>query len=414
MAGRARALRASWLLLLSAAGVGCSDGRREPGPDEVPGNRLTIYSSQPLSGALAGRARDMVRAQRLALDEAGGRVGRWRVSYVPLDNANPPTGSWDPELVATNARRAAQDRTTIAYLGEMGSGASAVSVPILNEAGILAVSPLDGVAGLTRRQGAGHGEPEKYYPSHRRTFARLVPGDHVQAAALVSYMQDHRVRRLFVLHDDSLYGGSLAADVQRRAQPAGIRVLANREIDPLRAGRRSLASEVSASRADALLYAGLLRPGVTGLVRALHAARPGLRLFGPSALANPAFAGGLGPAQERIYLTAPALPARLLGPAAARFRDRFRAAYGSPPDPFAVYGYEAMRAVLGAIRAAGADGNRRGRVVGSLLATGGLRSSPLGAYELDRLGDTSIRTYGSYRVRGGRLVFDRVLDPFGA
>ena len=402
------------LALLSAQAGGCSSGERHRDPDEVPGSRLTIYSSQPLSGALGDRARDMVRAERLALDQSGGRAGRWRLSYVPLDNADPRTGSWDPGLVATNARRAAQDATTIAYLGEMDSGGSAISIPILNDAGILTVSPLDGVAGLTRRRGAGHGEPEKYYPTHRRTFARLVPSDDVQAAALVSYMQDLRVRRLFILHDDSLYGGSLAVNVARRARPAGIRVLVNREIDPLRARRPALAAEMAAPRADALLYTGVLRPGVTGLLRALHAALPRLRLFAPSALANPMFAAGLGAAQGRIHLTAPALPPHLLAPASSRFRDRFRAAYGSPPDPFAVYGYEAMNAVIDSIRNAGAEANHRRQVVRSLFATARLRSSPLGTYSLDRLGDTSIQTFGSYRVRRGRLVFDRVLDPLGA
>ena len=411
---RLRALTAGCLALLSAPAGGCSTGARERDPDEVPGNRLTIYSSQPLSGALGDRARDMVRAERLALDEAGGRAGRWRLSYVPLDNADPRTGSWDPALVATNARRAAQDPTTIAYIGEMDSGGSAISIPILNDAGILTVSPLDGVAGLTRRRGAGHGEPEKYYPTHRRTFARLVPADYVQAAALVSYMQDLHVRRLFILHDDSLFGGSLAVNVQRGAQPAGIRVLANREIDPLRASRPGLAAEVAASRADALLYTGVLRPGVTGLLRALHAARPRLKLFAPSALAAPAFAAGLGTAQQRTYLTAPAVPPGLLPPEASRFRDRFQAVYGTRPDPFAVYGYEAMSAVIEGVRHAGGDANHRRRVVRSLFASARLRSSPLGTYSLDRLGDTSIRTYGSYRVRGGRLVFDRVLDPLGA
>ena len=75
------------------------------------------------------------------------------------------------------------------YLGEFNSGGSAISLPITNEAGILQVSPSNTYVGLTRAEGADKGEPDKYYPSGKRTFGRVVPADHIQAAAQVAYQK---------------------------------------------------------------------------------------------------------------------------------------------------------------------------------------------------------------------------------
>ena len=408
-----RALAVALLLLVAAPVAGC--GSDEPRQDDavVRGGRMAIYSSQPLSGYQAARARDVVDAQRLALREAQGRAGRWRIVHVPLDNADPRTGLWSPALVAANARRAAQDPRAIAYLGEMDAGASAVAIPILNERGLLAISPLDGVPGLTRRAGAGQGEPEKYYPTRRRSFARLVPPDDVQAAALVALMQDEGATRLYLTHDDSLYGRSLARNLEQRARLGGVVVVADRGIAPRAADPRAIAADVARSRADAFIYAGQLQPGVGLLYRSVHAADRRARLLAPTALAQPAFISLLGAAQGSMRVVSPVLPPEVRGPEAQSFARRFRAAYGRAPDPAAAHGYETMAATLQAIRRAGADGNRR-RAVGASVLRLRDRSSVLGRYDMDPSGDPSFQTFGAYRIRAGRLAFDRVLDPLGA
>jgi len=72
-----------------------------------------------------------------------------------------------------NARRAAADSSAIGYIGEFNSGASAISMPILSEAGIPQISPSNTYVGLTRSgSGAAPGEPDKYDP---RWSAALLP-----------------------------------------------------------------------------------------------------------------------------------------------------------------------------------------------------------------------------------------------
>src|SRR3712207_6253460 len=105
---------------------------------------------------------------------AGGKAGNFKIKYVSLDDATAATGKWEPGKVSENARKAVQDDKTIAYLGEFNSGASAISIPLLNEAGILQVSPSNTYVGLTRAEGAEKGEPQKYQPSGTKTFGRVV------------------------------------------------------------------------------------------------------------------------------------------------------------------------------------------------------------------------------------------------
>ena len=91
----------------------------------------------------------------------------------PLDDSTAQRGEWDPGQTTENARMAIRDSTTIGYLGEFNSGASAVSIPLLNRVGIAQVSPTNTAVGLTSAgAGASPGEPDKYYPTgvaHVRT-----------------------------------------------------------------------------------------------------------------------------------------------------------------------------------------------------------------------------------------------------
>src|SRR5438045_8067065 len=141
----------------------------------------------------------MVNGERLALSQAGGRAGRFRVGYVSLDDSDPRTGRLDPGVTAANAKIAAQDTSTIAYIGEYSSVAPAVALPLINAAGILQVSPGSPYVGLTSSLDAGQYEPQRFYPSGRRTFGRLQPGDPAQAAAQAALMRALGMRSVYVV-----------------------------------------------------------------------------------------------------------------------------------------------------------------------------------------------------------------------
>ena len=78
---------------------------------------------------------------KLALSQAGGKAGSFTVNYQPLDDSTAQAGKWDPTQTAANARKVATDPKAVYYVGEFNSGASEVSIPILNEAGRPAGQP---------------------------------------------------------------------------------------------------------------------------------------------------------------------------------------------------------------------------------------------------------------------------------
>jgi branched-chain amino acid transport system substrate-binding protein len=254
---------------------------------------LTIYSSLPLSGVSRAQTTDAVRGMRLALERAGGRAGGRPIRFVSLDDASRRSGVWEPELAARNARRAARDGSTIAYLGEFNSGATAISLPILNEAGILQISPSNTAVGLTRGgPAADRGEPDKYYPSGRRTYGRIIPADHTQGQAAGAMVRDAGVRRLLVVHDGEVYGKGLARIARDAARARGVRIVGFRRHSFRCRNTRRIAR--LARRADGVFYGGITANCASRLWRALHRSKRSLRLFAGDGVAESGFTRRIG------------------------------------------------------------------------------------------------------------------------
>ena len=370
---------------------------------------LTIYSSLPLQGPDRDRARDMVNAIKLALQDTGGKVGPLNITYVPLDSATPEAGTWTGDKVLDNARKAVRDVNAIAYIGERDSAATALSVPLTNEGHILQVSPSSTYDGLTRTS-RRQGEPDRFYPSGERTFGRVVPADHVQASALVGYMKASGVRSIALLADREIYGGGIADGIEKAAARQDIEVFDRGRIDASRGDLTGAARKIAETGADAFLFAGTTDTGAARIFTAVGAAKSSMLLFGPAAVADHGFLNRLPAAvQRRMRVTTPTLPTRLLPRSARGFRDRFRTTFGRQPASEALQAYEAASAVLQAIRSAGARGNNRQAVTDAFFAIRN-RDSVLGRYSIDRFGDTSLSTYAGNRVRGSQFVLDKVLQ----
>ncbi|MFM8413324.1 MAG: ABC transporter substrate-binding protein [Planctomycetota bacterium] len=147
--------------------VGC----RPADPDLV-----KIVSSLPRTGSAKHQSDTLVRGIRMAIEESEGRVGRYRIEYLDLDDSTAAAGQWTSEAEAANARRALQDPDVCAYIGTFNSGAAKVSMPILNLGDLLMVSPANTAVGLTKPGLGMPGEPEVYRPTGRRSRRPSGPG----------------------------------------------------------------------------------------------------------------------------------------------------------------------------------------------------------------------------------------------
>ncbi|MGP0102173.1 MAG: branched-chain amino acid ABC transporter substrate-binding protein [Solirubrobacteraceae bacterium] len=398
------ALAAVFLGVVGCGGVSVSDVA------EATGGQLTVYSSLPLQGPTAAISEQIVDGEKLALADADGRAGPFKIAYESLDDASPTSGQWSPGITASDAKVAAQDTSTIAYLGDFDSGATAISLPFMNEAGILQISPASPYVGLTSSFDAGQDEPERFYPSGKRTFVRLAPGDTAQASAQVQLMRSLGVHRLYVLDDQDPFDVPLADIVADYAEQAGIAVLAHDSLSTV-AGAvfTGEVEKIVESRAQAVFLAGGEGKGTAELWRDLHEAAPHLLLLGSSSMAGESFTSQIGAASEDTYLTTPVLPIGLYPPVAQRVLRHYRAVFGTEGGVYALYGYEAMTVVLDAVRSSGARGNDRQTVIDRVFATKD-RDSVIGRYSVEPNGETTLSQYGVDRISAGRPVFLRAID----
>jgi branched-chain amino acid transport system substrate-binding protein len=398
----------SWLAALAVlvALPGCGGVGASPAAETV-GTQLTIYSGLPLQGPAGPIAKQIVGGEKLALADAGGRVGRFTVSFVSLDDSGAKTGEWDPDVTSANAKAVAQDPTTIAYIGDYNSGATAISLPLINGAGILQVSPASPYVGLTSSLDAGQDEPERFYPTGKRTFGRIAPGDPVQAAAQVAAMRMLGVKRVYVIADQDPFDSPLAAIVAADAQAAGIEAVGSDTLT-IAAGANFTGeiAKVAASGAQAVFVSATATAQAAQLFAELHSAAPRMSLLASSAMDNPVFTAGLGSAEKASTVASPLLPLRSYPASAQRVLRQYNRQFGEAANPYALYGYEAMSAVLAAIRAAGVHGDDRQSVIDRLLSMHE-RRSVLGVYSMRPSGEATFSTYAIDRVAHGQPVFWR-------
>jgi branched-chain amino acid transport system substrate-binding protein len=333
---------ASATQIASATLTGCLGDGGDDEPARIRGDVATVYTSVPRHGVSVSAADEVLAGERRALAERRGRAGGLRVRLRELPATDDRDHPWDPGLVASNAHRAADDPTAVAYLGELDYGATAVSLPITNDAGLLQVSPGDGLTSLTRRPpGRPRAGPERYYPAGRRSFVRLGPSDLDEARALVSEVKSRGARRLAVVFDREIYGRELAAQVTTLAREQGITPVAAEEYRGRVDDIPDIARKLGEADPDVVVQLGVAGRGTIPMLVAVSDRLPGVPMLASSGmLALPELA--LPPEPEQIEAVGPALKPETAG-------------------------YEAMRLVLAAIDRGGRD---RRRVIAAGLALG--------------------------------------------
>jgi branched-chain amino acid transport system substrate-binding protein len=351
------------------------------------GTTLTVYASAPPGVAGSQAAADVLAAEQLAYRQAGSKLGSFKLQFAKL------TGS----KVSDNARTAIEDTSSIAYLGELDPGLSAESLGITNAQDLLQVTPTDTAAALTQTNSSVPGAPNRYYESlgtYGRTFARVVPTTSLEAKAQVQEMQALNVSKLYVGIDGSQYGRAIAQAVRTDAASASITVVP------------------SMSGADAAFFGASSDAVAARMFNSAASSAPTLKLFGPSALDDAAFASQLSSARN-VFVSSPGfLTKDLSATAVSQFLKPFQDTYHRTPSPQAIFGYEAMSAVVSVLHKAGAAANDRDTVVKDFFAIRN-RDSVLGTYSINVNGDTSIAPFVISHLVGGKLVPFKFLQVQG-
>ncbi|NBT12510.1 MAG: branched-chain amino acid ABC transporter substrate-binding protein [Planctomycetia bacterium] len=395
-----RSGRAAFFAFVMVASVGC----RPADP-----NVVKIVSSLPRTGSAKQQSDTIVGGIRMAIEEAGGTAGPFRVEYLDLDDSTAAAGQWTSEAEAANARRALQDPDVVAYIGTFNSGAAKVSMPILNLGDLLMVSPANTAVGLTKPGLGVPGEPGVYRPTGRLNYARVVPADDLQGPLSADWAKRRGVRKVYILDDNEVYGKGIADLFDERCREIGIEVLGHDSIDAKAQEFKSLMASVKAARPDLVYFGGTTQSKGGQLAKDMASAGIHAMLMVPDGCREQVFIDSAGAAnlEGRCFVTFGGLPPEKLTGKGAEFVARYREKHGELPEAYAVYGYEAACVALRAIRDAGVKDRRA--ISDAALALKDFDGA-LGDWGFDENGDTTMRTLTVSVVRGGKFEFEEILD----
>ena len=363
---------------------------------------ITLVSSLPRTGSANAQTTTIVNGIRLAIQQAGGKVGPFTIRFQDWDDASPERGQWDPAVENANADKALADPDVMAYIGTYNSGAAKVVMAKLNQAGLAMVSPGNTYVGLTKPGLGEKTEPDCYRPSGSISYFRVVPADDLQGSLGAQYARDIGVKRVFILHDRELYGKGLADVFRDTAPKLGIEVVGYEGIDPKAGNYKSLVTKMRALSPDLVYFGGTTQTNAGQIAKDLVAGGLKAKLMVPDGCREDAFieAAGSKTLEGRAFITFGGVPPEQFTGKAAEFLTAYRAAFSTDPQAYALYGYEAGRVVLDAIRRAGVKD--RAKIIAALAATTDFPGT-LGTWSFDANGDTSLRILSISGVEDGRF-----------
>jgi branched-chain amino acid transport system substrate-binding protein len=394
--------------------IGCGGGG-SGGSGGGGGPTAKIVSDLPRQGANRAQTTTMVNAINLAIDERNGKAGDIKIEYESLDDATAQAGQWDAAKCAENAQSAAQDDQIIGWIGPFNSGCAAVEIPILNEAGLAMISPANTYTGLTKPT-PDKSEPDKYYPTGERNYARVIVTDVQQGQAGATFMADEGVKTVYILDDKETYGKGVADEFQQAAQDLGIEVLGREGIDGSAPNYRSLMNKIAAADPDAIYFGGIIENNAAQLVKDKVGAgmsNQEVTFVGPDGIFVDTLITQGGNSVEGIYTSFGGIPPEKLGSAGQDFIDKYEQNYDDAVQPYTAYAYEAANVMLDAIerasKDAGGDVPDRKAVIEQVFATQDYQGV-LGTWSFDNDGDTSLTKLSIQEIEDGEFRLNRVLD----
>jgi len=380
---------------------------------------VLIASDLPLQGPFSAGPRALEGAIRFILERHRFRAGKYTVGYQSCDVSTAQTGGFEFRKCAANASAFAHAKQLVAVIGPWSSFCGQVGIPILNRApgGPLAtVSPIATHPGLTRggrlgddSVGAMSGEPQVYYPTGVRNFARLMAREDVQGVANAMLAKELGLKRVYVLYDPN-WNAEQRNPFLRTAPRLGVRIAGSDRFRETTKNGDAIAERVARSGAQGVYISGLGSPGggnVLKSVRARLGARVKIMAADPF-VEMQELLGFVGPAARGLYVSATDVPASAdeLSSAGRQFARDY-GARGSTEQGL-LPAAQAAELVLDAV--ARSDGTRAS--VLKEIRGAEVRNGILGDFRLDRYGDITPAPVSIFRVTGRTPPGEPVFEQF--
>jgi len=372
---------------------------------------VKIVSSFPRTGSAKNQTDSIVYGITMAFEEAGWKSGSFTIKFEDLDDATAAAGQWTAEKEAANADQAIKDADVMIYIGTYNSGAAKVSMPKLNQANMLMISPANSWPGLTKPGKGDQGEPEKYRPSGKINYVRVVPADDIQGVVSADWALKLGLKKVFILDDREVYGKGIADLFHARAdelKEQGLTVLGHEGIDAQAQEFKPLMTKIKAKGPQLIYFGGTTQTKAGQLVKDMLAVGLDAKFMCPDGCFEEAFieSAGAENLEKRALITFGGLPPEKLTGKGGAFVANYKKKYGKEPEGYAVYGYECGKVALEAVRRAGKKDRDAIRAAGLTIKN---FDGALGKWSFDKNGDTTLRTMSGNTVKGGKFTFETLL-----
>jgi branched-chain amino acid transport system substrate-binding protein len=364
----------------------------------------TIVFSGPLA---LESTQAILNTVNLALTEVNHTAGGMKLQLEVLDDGD-ETGSWIPEKEEENARKAVAIKDVVAYFGPLNSGAAKISMPILNEAGIVQMSPATTWPGLTKI-GFQPGEPGVFYPTGTRHFVRMCTTDDLQGPAGAIWAKELGFQSVYILDDGESYGIGIARLFEAESERSGMNITGTMSISA-NTDFESVAQTIMDSGAELVYFGGITPNGAPEMVQALRSvdSTTTVAFMGPDGISEEDFLIRAGEASEGVDVTTVGVqPSEIHTDAAQTYVRTYKAAYGSEPDAFSALAYDGIHLLIDALRNVG--GTNREDILKKVRNT---RDYPgiSGDFSFDKSGDTTTHLISGSRVERGAFTFVKILS----
>lgn len=365
--------------------------------------KVKVVVSVPLN---VSSGTDIVNSITLAFEEANYMVGDVEVELLPLDDGD-ESGAWKEDLEEENAELAVADESVVAYIGTYNSGAAKVSMPILNRAGIVQVSPGNTWPGLTK-EGFLPGEPGKFYPTGVRHYVRVVTTDDFQGPAGAIWAQELGFNSVYIVDDGEVYGKGIADLFRARAEDLEMTIVKHKTIDKTSIDFTHEVDDIKRLNPDLVYYGGVTPNGVTYLLSQMRSAGVASAFMGPDGIVESDFILRTGKEDaEGVYATTVGALALDIGtPEAERYYKAYIDRFGEEPGVFGPFGYEAAQVVLAAIERA--PNKNRAEILREVKRTIDYEGL-FGKWSFNVKGDTTLKLMSGNVVRNGAFEYLKTL-----
>ena len=329
-----------------------------------------IATDLPMQGGSRTQTLQMVGAIKYLLDKQNWKAGDKNIAFQACDDSTAQLGKWDADKCSANAHAYAQNSKLIGVVGTFNSGCAAIEIPVMNQApggGLLLLSPANTYGCLT--EPCSGDEPEKYYPSGKRTYARVAPSDPNQGAVDAKFLSDKGVKSVYILNDKEAYGLGVAKNFEGAAKALGMKINGFAAYDPKAANFQATFTKIKGTNPDAIFIGGLIDENsgqlINDKVAVLGPNTPnpssGVMLMLPDGFTTDAVfqrsQGGTPDAKGAFFSVAGVGIDRYKG-ASLDFIQGFKQTLnGKPVDPYAILGAQAGQVLINAIGKG--DGSRQ-------------------------------------------------------